>query len=286
MRRDTGLPVAVARRVRVDGLGIFYRAWARPGSADASPLVLIHGLGVSSAYMAPLARRLAQRLPVLALDLPGFGRSGRPCRALSVPELAAWVGRWLEELGIHRAVLGGHSLGCHLALDVAMQRPELAARLVLMSPALDGAERSVLGECAGIFRDLLREPPALVALACRDYLRAGLPRILRTMRLAIEDRSEENLPLVAVPALVLRGSRDPIVSKEAAAAAARRLPLASLHEVEGAAHALQFSAPGPVAEHILRFLADGVAPAPAEPMATHPAGQPTTRRAPGITSTV
>jgi 2-hydroxy-6-oxonona-2,4-dienedioate hydrolase len=265
MRRHAGLPYAVARRIRVDGLGMFYRAWARPGSADATPLVLIHGLGVSSAYMVPLARRLAQRLPVFALDLPGFGRSDRPRRALPVPELAAWVGRWMEEVGVGRAVLAGHSLGCHLALDVAMQRPELAARLVLMSPALDGAERSVLGECAGILRDLLREPPALVAL---------------------EDRSEENLPLVAVPALVLRGSRDPIVSAAAAAAAARRLPLARLHEVEGAAHALQFSAPGRVAHQILAFLADGVASASAEPTATHPAGQPTTSSAPGITSTV
>jgi 2-hydroxy-6-oxonona-2,4-dienedioate hydrolase len=235
--------------------------------------------------MVPLARRLAQRFPVYAPDLPGFGSSDRPRRALPVPELAAWVVRWMEELGLGTAVLAGHSLGCHLALDVAIRRPELAKRLVLMSPALDGAERSVLGECAGIFGDLLREPPALVALACRDYLRAGLPRILRTMRLAIEDRSEENLPLVAVPALVLRGTRDPIVSREAAAAVALRLPLARLHEVAGAAHALQFSAPGPVAELILRFLADGVAAA-ASVGPTSPADQLTTRRVPGITSTL
>jgi pimeloyl-ACP methyl ester carboxylesterase len=58
-------------------------------------IVLVHGLGVSSRYMAALARELAPFYRVHAVDLPGFGRSEKPPRPLGVVDPAyrtSWTG--------------------------------------------------------------------------------------------------------------------------------------------------------------------------------------------------
>jgi pimeloyl-ACP methyl ester carboxylesterase len=55
-----------------------------------------------------------------------------------------------------------------------------------------------------------REPLEYPALLAADLARAGLTRAVRAFRVALADRIEESLPQVAVPTLVVRGSRDPI----------------------------------------------------------------------------
>jgi predicted TIM-barrel fold metal-dependent hydrolase len=63
------------------------RGHARVGGTGP-PIVLVHGLAVSSLYFVPLARRLTRRYAVLAPDLPGYGRSATPPRPLGIAELA------------------------------------------------------------------------------------------------------------------------------------------------------------------------------------------------------
>jgi 2-hydroxy-6-oxonona-2,4-dienedioate hydrolase len=261
------------KTARAGGLGYFHLAGDRAGAAFGPsppsprsppyqrtspaepPVVLLHGLGMSSRYFLPLACRLAPRLAVFAPDLPGFGRSDKPERALNVEQLGAAAASWIEALGIAPAVLAGHSLGCQVAIEVALRRPELVDRLVLLAPTTDRVKRAVLAECLRLLRDLPREPPALVALALRDYLRAGPWRTLRTLRYALADRPEDKLSRIACPALVLRGERDPVVTRAWAEEVARLLQSARFAEVVGAAHALHFGAPRPVAARILDFLA-------------------------------
>ncbi|HYO82090.1 MAG TPA: alpha/beta fold hydrolase [Bryobacteraceae bacterium] len=59
----------------VDGYRIFARVSERMQSAGVPPVVLVHGLGVSSRYMVPLACSLARHFPVYSPDLPGFGEA-------------------------------------------------------------------------------------------------------------------------------------------------------------------------------------------------------------------
>ena len=72
------------------------------GSApkDSLPVVLVHGLVVSSRYMMPLAELLSLHYRVYVPDLPGFGKSDKPPRALNVAELSDALNAWMLQAGL------------------------------------------------------------------------------------------------------------------------------------------------------------------------------------------
>src|SRR5918992_4506038 len=85
-----------------------------PRMADARPLVLVHGLGLSHRYMMPVAEELARDYHVYVPDLPGFGDSGHPRRTLTLPELADGLAAWMRAVGLSRVPLLGNSQGCQI----------------------------------------------------------------------------------------------------------------------------------------------------------------------------
>ncbi|HEV7516311.1 MAG TPA: alpha/beta fold hydrolase [Thermoanaerobaculia bacterium] len=240
------------RFVQVGGLRVQVRLAAGP--AGGVPLVLVHGLGVSSRYMVPLAEILAATLPVYAPDIPGFGRSEKPRQALDVHGQAEFLAAWMPVMGLERAAFLGHSLGCQVVADLAYHHPEVASRLVLAAPTIDDTGRSVPRELFRLFRDAWREPFSLVPVVVADYLRAGLGRALRTLRYALADPIEEKLPRLPMPALVVRGGRDPVVSERWTEKVCRLLPHGRLAVVPKAAHALQWSVPRELADLLIPFL--------------------------------
>lgn len=90
----------------------------RRGAGD--PMVLLHGIGGERCVWEAVLEPLAERFDVLAIDLPGFGRS--PALPEDVtptpPALAEAVARFLDEQGIERAHLVGNSLGGWIALEL------------------------------------------------------------------------------------------------------------------------------------------------------------------------
>ena len=68
---------------------------------QGTPVVLVHGYGVSGLYMLPLARVL-EGCAVYVPDLPGHGRSGAPRTAGGIGDLAAALGEWLDAIGVER----------------------------------------------------------------------------------------------------------------------------------------------------------------------------------------
>lgn len=97
----------------------------RVGTAEAGlPLVLMHGLACSSAVFGPLIAALAERVPgreLVALDMPGYGGSAAG-RTLDIEQLGDWYDAALTEIGVRRAHLVGHSMGCQVALALAGRR--------------------------------------------------------------------------------------------------------------------------------------------------------------------
>jgi len=219
------------------------------------PIVLVHGLGVASAYLLPLARRLAVGARVLVPELPGFGSSPGPPRALDVPGLAGALLAFLDAAAVPRAVLVGQSLGCQHAVHLAARHPDRVTRLALLGPTADPAAPTLPRHALRLLRDAVREPVGLDLLQVRDYARAGTRRVLATARAMLADPVESVLPRVAAPALVVRGDRDPIVPQAWAERVAGLLPRGRLAVVPGGAHLVHFTHADATAALLRSFLA-------------------------------
>lgn len=215
------------------------------GSGPA--VVLVHGLAVSGLYFVPLIRRLALSHVVLAPDLPGHGRAATPPRALTVPELADALLEWLDVVGLERPLLVGNSVGCQIAVDLAVRFPERAAGLVLVGPTMDPGAPTLGAQAVRLALDVVREPFALNVAELRDYARTGPRRIVATARLALADPVSEKLPRVPQRTLVVRGERDAIVSQEWAERVASLLPRGRVVVIPDAPHAAHWAAADAVA---------------------------------------
>jgi 2-hydroxy-6-oxonona-2,4-dienedioate hydrolase len=240
---------------RVGGLRMHARVATDRAPAGAPAIVLVHGFGVSSRYMAPVARELAAGHRVYAPDLPGFGRSAKPRRARDLPELADALAAWMGAAEIDRATLLGNSFGCQIVAELALRHPGRIERAVLVGPTVDPAGRTVRQQLWRLVLDVLREPWPLIPLQALDYARHGPRRGLATLRVMLGDRIEEKLPRLRVPTLVVRGGRDPIVPQRWAEAATRLLPAGRLVVVPGAGHAVNYNAPRALARAVEAFLA-------------------------------
>jgi pimeloyl-ACP methyl ester carboxylesterase len=222
-------------------------------AGDGPPIVLVHGVAVSSLYYLRLGKRLARRFKVLAPDLPGYGRSATPPRPLDVPELAKALGAWLDLAEIESAAVLGHSLGCQIAVEFALESPLRVGSLVLLAPTMDPGSPTIGGQFGRLLRDVIREPLSLNLVEARDYVRMGPRRIVSTARFALDDPVAAKLPGVSQPTLVMRGERDPIVSQEWAKRVAELLPHGRFAVVAGAPHAAHWAASDAVARMVEEF---------------------------------
>jgi pimeloyl-ACP methyl ester carboxylesterase len=256
--RDPQPDHLVSRWTLVDGIALHARVspGPQPGMARM-PVVLVHGLGMSSRYMEPLARRLAYDVPVFALDLPGFGRSGDPPRTLTVPGMANALAGWMDAVQIGRAILLGNSLGCEVLVELALQRPDLVERLILQGPTPDPEHASALRQVALFFLTALFERPSIGLVAMADYLRAGVWRYARTFHYMSTYRMAAVLPRIAAPTLVVLGARDYLVPRAWAERIVRLMPRARLIIVPHAAHGMNYSHPQKLRDAILPFLLGG-----------------------------
>jgi pimeloyl-ACP methyl ester carboxylesterase len=99
-----------------------------------SPVLFIHGLG-SSGYMEWRFNLefAAARHRVYAPDLPGFGRTEKPRARYGIPYFTRFIERYMLGRGLRSAAIVGASLGGRVALELALNRPELVRKLVLVN---------------------------------------------------------------------------------------------------------------------------------------------------------
>lgn len=242
------------------------------------PIVLVHGFGVGSGYLVPLAGRIAPRARVYVPELPGHGCSDHDVRPLTVAELATALASWMNASGVRAALLVGHSLGCQVAAEVAARRPELVAGLVLVGPTSDPSARTAHRTLARGFWTSLFDRPTYLALAAMDYRRAGARLLGEEMQHMVGHRLEDVLPLVAVPTRVVRGGRDGIVSRSWAEAVARLAAAPPPLVVPGWGHAVHYDSPGAVAQVALELASTISAPAADTHAAKSARGRPARRR--------
>jgi pimeloyl-ACP methyl ester carboxylesterase len=219
--------------------------WRRvpPGGRHSTPVVCVHGAGVSSRELRPLVAALGEHLPAWTVDLPGFGESAKPPHPLDLPGLTDALVSWLEAAELPPACLVGCSFGCQLAVDAAVRHPERVRSLILVGPTVDPRARSWPRMIGRWLRNSVRESPRMAPLNVADYRDAGLRRVVATFQEAMRDRPEDKLPRVAVPVLVVRGEYDRMVSQDWAEQVTRLIPRARLVVVPGMPHMIPFRGP-------------------------------------------
>jgi 2-hydroxy-6-oxonona-2,4-dienedioate hydrolase len=220
------------------------------------PVVLVHGYGLSGAYMLPLARALASSCTTYAPDLPGQGQSDAVPDGLGISALADVLGDWIDAVGLGRALVVANSFGCQIVTDLAMRRSTCVGPLVLIGPTIDPTQRRAPRQLAAALRDSAREPFSLLAIAARDNAQTGIRALLATARSALGDRIEERLPELTQPAVVVWGEKDGFVGRAWAERVAALLPRGRLVVVPGEPHAVHYTRPDLVADIVLELLTE------------------------------
>lgn len=229
--------------------------WTRVGDAAIAhrqvgrrrDLVLVHGLGMSSAYFERLAAAAFELgWNPIAPDLPGFGESTNALPT-GAEEHARQLAAWADALGIRDAVWLGHSIGCNTVAHLARMRPELVRRAVFVGPLWTRSKHPRMRIAVRLALDAFREPPALYRYVIPAYWRVGIARWWRTgMRFAKDVGCERELPRDSV---VIAGVRDPLPDRSCVA----------VQEVPGA-HACVFSDPQDVVRVVGASGASGDSP--------------------------
>ena len=133
-----------------DSVSLHYLQWHREASSTP-PLLLLHGLSSNASFWARLAAQVPGRR-LIALDQRAHGLSAAPDTGYEPATLAADAAALIEELGLDRVVLAGHSWGATIALQLAADRPDLVAGLaVIDGPVRPWSETGLTWEQAEKF---------------------------------------------------------------------------------------------------------------------------------------
>jgi pimeloyl-ACP methyl ester carboxylesterase len=134
--------------LRVDNRTVYAATGGRAFDAGKPVVLLVHGAGMDHTVWQLPARWLAWHgHSVLAVDLPGHGRSEGPALA-GVAEMAAWLGHVMDAAGVAQVAIVGHSMGGAVALEAAAALPERVTRIALLGTAVAIPVNNALLEAA------------------------------------------------------------------------------------------------------------------------------------------
>lgn len=220
--------------VTVDGVRL---ACYVSGRKDAPALVLLHGLTRRASTWDEVGRRFAAHFRVYAVDMRGHGESDRP-GDYSFERMAEDVSGLLDQLGLERINLLGHSMGGTVAYLIAEQQPGRIAKLVLE----DTPPPSPIG------RAVPQRPPQEPA----EFDWAVVPGIFRQLN-EPDPAWWDRLAEITAPTLIVSGGATSHVPQDQVAEAAARIPDAIVREIP-AGHQIHEGRPEEFAEVVLGFL--------------------------------
>lgn len=256
---------------------------------EGEVLLLIHGMAGSSETWRSVIPPLAKKFRVIAPDLLGHGESAKPRTDYSLGAFAVWLRDFLDELGVSRATVIGHSLGGGVAMQFVYQHPDYAQRLILISsgglgPDVGWVLRLLSAPGAELVLPVIAPTPVLsVGNKLRSWLRgAGIqsPRgaelwnaysslsdgetrqsFLKTLRSVVDYRGQAVSALnrlrlrEELPVMAIWGERDGIIPVDHAYAAHEARTDARLEVLPDVGHFAQVEAPMRVVELIEDFIA-------------------------------
>ncbi|MBX0295782.1 alpha/beta fold hydrolase [Haloarcula nitratireducens] len=267
--------------VTVEGTEIHYRE-----IGDGHPVVLLHGGIIDAAHVSwpPVENRLAPEYHVVAPDLLGYGESELADRLYSIPGHAEVIAGFLDQLDLGPVTLVGLSLGGGVAIQLALDRPDLVETLVPIDPfglgrelpngllsyglarvqmcnklaiaAFRRSRRLTRASLDGIVYDLDSLSESAVDAVYREVQRPTAGAAFRRFREAEVTREGYRTTFtgrfddLSVPTRLLHGAHDELFPVAWAERAADRIPDAELRVLDDCAHWAPREDPDVVAAHV------------------------------------
>jgi 3-oxoadipate enol-lactonase len=250
------------------------------GDPSMPPLVFLHGIGGAARAWRGQLDAFSDRYRTIAWDMPGYGSSA-PLSTVSIAALAEALRDFLQQTGATKPILVGHSIGGMIVQQLLAKNPDIARAVVLAqtSPAfgkpdgdwqksfiaarlgpLDRGE-TMVSLAPSLVRELVgNDPDASGMDVARDCM-AGVPETTyrATMLALMGFDLRSALTTIAVPTLVLSGSKDNNAPAPMMAKMATYIPSAKYVELEGVGHLANLERPGAFNAALDQFLKASVA---------------------------
>jgi len=235
------------KKINVNGISL---AYDRRGKG--TPLVLIHGFPFDHTTWDGAAALLENAFDIIMPDLRGFGQSTAAGETYTIDDMAADIAGLLDQLGLEKAGIAGHSMGGYVALAFARLYPTHVRGLGLVSsqaPAdtpdrrqgrYDMASRVAEGG-VGVAADALA-PKLTADLQIQEMVRqvimrqppAGIIGALKAM--AGREDSASLLPLLKYAVVIVHGDADALIPVERGREMKAAIPHAQFVELPGVGH--------------------------------------------------
>jgi pimeloyl-ACP methyl ester carboxylesterase len=231
--------------------GRFQFRWRECGTGE--PVLLLHGLMGEMHHWQATLNTLGSFRRAVALELPIFDPD---LSEISLSTLCEWVRGFMEAQTMPEAVVGGNSLGGHVALELALAHPDRVSGLVLTGssglfersftrgvPHRPNAEW-VREKMEEIFYDPALVTPEWVAAVQRLVTTRGSAlRVLQAARASKHRNMEDCLPAIRVPTCIIWGEEDRITPPEVARRFHALIPRSDLFLVPRCGHAPMLERP-------------------------------------------
>jgi 3-oxoadipate enol-lactonase len=250
------------------------------GDPSLPPLVFLHGIGGAARAWRGQLEFFRDRFRAIAWDMPGYGGSA-PLPIVSIAALADALQDFLEQVGAMKPILVGHSIGGMIVQQLLAKTPRIARTVVLAqtSPAfgkpdgdwqkafiaarlgpLDRGE-TLVSLAPSLVKELVGDDPDPAGMELARDCMASVPEATyrATMLALMGFDLRKTLGDIAVPTLVLSGSRDNNAPAPMMAKMASYIPSATYVELEGVGHLANLERPAPFNAALNQFLKANVA---------------------------